>query len=293
MKDEISAATLFLSKLVRGSAKVTDDAMSKFEKRLKELLEERYRNHWHPERPWQGQGYRCLRMNNNTRKEPTIEQAARDCGLKYNDLKLPVELTIWVDPEEVCCRFGEQKGSCFTIASFGDSSKENSMETRACPTYESVDVLKERNVDSCNVQSPPSSTQSTPAKSYSRYGKKDQTSPTRSTSDGNTENRSGFINYQNQHNYCFMSNPNNLHQKGYHSPPYYRNRQCPELPLQFFCTTYVYQSTTPPHYVHSQMPPPVSCSPPNVAPRKLSRNANSYTHKNKPKWFGHRVMTKV
>lgn len=68
-------------------------------------------------------------MNENTRKEPTIERAARDCGLKYKDLNLPVELTIWVDPEEVCCRFGEQKGSCCTVASFRDGNKENFIES--------------------------------------------------------------------------------------------------------------------------------------------------------------------
>jgi protein Tob/BTG len=36
---------------------------------------------------------------------------------------LPVELTLWVDPKEVCCRFGESKGSYCTLASFDD--KEN------------------------------------------------------------------------------------------------------------------------------------------------------------------------
>lgn len=67
-------------------------------------------------------------MNEITRKEPTIERAAQDCGLKYKDLNLPVELTIWVDPEEVCCRFGEQKGSCCTVATFRDGNKENYIE---------------------------------------------------------------------------------------------------------------------------------------------------------------------
>lgn len=68
------------------------------------------------------------RVNENSRKEPTIERAARECGLKYVDLNLPVELTIWVDPEEVCCRFGEQKGSCCTVASFREGNKENYIE---------------------------------------------------------------------------------------------------------------------------------------------------------------------
>lgn len=40
------------------------------------------------------------------RKDPTIEQAASEIGLTYEQLQLPVELTVWVDPKEVCCRLG-------------------------------------------------------------------------------------------------------------------------------------------------------------------------------------------
>lgn len=61
MKEEISAAVLFLSKLVSGNANLSEEMVAKFERRLGELLQERFSNHWHPERPWQGQGYRCLR----------------------------------------------------------------------------------------------------------------------------------------------------------------------------------------------------------------------------------------
>ena len=72
---------------------------------------------------FQGQGYRCIRVNGHNRRDATIERAAHAAGVKYEDLSLPVELTLWVDPKEVCCRFGESKGSYCTLASFND--KEN------------------------------------------------------------------------------------------------------------------------------------------------------------------------
>ena len=46
-----------------------------------------------------------LRMNENHRKDSTIEAAAVDCGLTYDQLRLPVQLTIWVDPEEVSIEY--------------------------------------------------------------------------------------------------------------------------------------------------------------------------------------------
>lgn len=64
------------------------------------------------------------RVNGTNGKEPTIEKAASQCGITYSDLKLPIELTVWVDPSEVCCRFGEHKGSYCTIASFRNGTKQ-------------------------------------------------------------------------------------------------------------------------------------------------------------------------
>ncbi|KAB7506301.1 hypothetical protein Anas_08231 [Armadillidium nasatum] len=39
------------------------------------------------------------------------------------DLNLPLELTVWVDPNEVSCRFGEHKGSYCTVASFNEDTQ--------------------------------------------------------------------------------------------------------------------------------------------------------------------------
>ncbi|XP_012264850.1 protein BTG3-like [Athalia rosae] len=125
MHNEITAAVLFLVQLIEKNEKFSPDQLKCFERRLVELLMERFKNHWFPDKPFKGQGYRCIRVNTHSRRDKTLESAARAAGVKYEDLSLPVELTLWVDPNEVCCRFGESKGSYCTLASFDD--KENSI----------------------------------------------------------------------------------------------------------------------------------------------------------------------
>nr|XP_053631840.1 LOW QUALITY PROTEIN: protein BTG3-like [Cherax quadricarinatus] len=332
MKEEISAASLFISKLIGGNASLSENMIAKFEERLRELLEERFSNHWHPERPWQGQGYRCLRVNENTRKEPTIERAARDCGLKYKDLNLPVELTILVDPEEVCCRFGEQKGSCCTVASFRDSNKENFIESfdfsqieRPSSTPSSMlktmDVLKERRLDSSNIQSPPSSTQSTPTKklfspSYPGYGTKIQTSPSRVSGNGSNRERRTFGSYHNHYSSGHLNHHSNHHQNGSYSPPFYKTQSWlnlsrtpppPHMPL-LSSSGFIYLPTAAPHYTHAQMPPQFIRSSPSMAPQKFKWNTGNYPasvgdgrlvekkknlRNDRYQWFGRRALARV
>lgn len=126
MREEISAAVIFLARLLEKGENFNQRQLEEFKTRLSELLTERFENHWFPDFPQKGQGYRCIRVNEHSRRDVSLEKAARACGIKYEDMKLPVELTIWVDPNEVCCRFGENKGSYCTLASFND--KENLIE---------------------------------------------------------------------------------------------------------------------------------------------------------------------
>lgn len=64
----------------------------------------RFEKHWFPEVPAKGQGYRCIRVNGLSPVDMTLQKAAVQCGLRYRDLRLPTELTVWVDPNEVCYR---------------------------------------------------------------------------------------------------------------------------------------------------------------------------------------------
>lgn len=48
---------------------------------------------------------RCIRVNRFHRQDPELLRACRESGVQYSDLRLPRELTLWVDPGEVCCRW--------------------------------------------------------------------------------------------------------------------------------------------------------------------------------------------
>lgn len=141
MRDEISAAVLFLARLIEKSENFNHEQLEHFKDRLSQLLTEKFENHWFPDKPDKGQGYRCIRVNGVSRRDSTLEKAASACGIKYEDMKLPCELTIWVDPNEVCCRFGENKGSFCTLASFSD--KESTGSSSGSEDSLSEDSLKE------------------------------------------------------------------------------------------------------------------------------------------------------
>lgn len=97
-----------------------DNKVEQFRQCLMKALYERFHNHWFPEQPTKGQAYRCIRLNEWDRHDTTLQQACLQCGIDYKDLQLPVELTLWVDPDEVTCRFGENKGSHCLVAKFKD-----------------------------------------------------------------------------------------------------------------------------------------------------------------------------
>lgn len=96
------------------------DKLEKFKQCLAKALYERFHNHWFPDQPTKGQAYRCIRLNEWDRRDIALQKACSQCGIDYKDLQLPVELTLWVDPEEVTCRFGETKGSHCLVAKFKD-----------------------------------------------------------------------------------------------------------------------------------------------------------------------------
>lgn len=140
MRNEIEAAARFLTQLVSQNqpANISESQLTEFRSHLIRLLEERFNDHWFPERPQKGQGYRCIRLNGFSRPDPLIHKAASETGLDYGDLKLPVEFTLWVDPLEVSCRFGEHEGSYCTVASF---ETDGSVITNTISTTPKTDTM--------------------------------------------------------------------------------------------------------------------------------------------------------
>ncbi|KAF3840578.1 hypothetical protein F7725_006440 [Dissostichus mawsoni] len=94
MKEEIAAAVFFVARLVKRYGCVDNEGREGFAAALTSALFEDYKNHWHPNAPTKGQAYSAVR---------------------YQDLGLPEEMTVWVDPGEVSCRYGEQ-GTPFCVS---------------------------------------------------------------------------------------------------------------------------------------------------------------------------------
>ena len=114
MKLELHSASNFLVHLVRLSSRssINDGQLEKFRLSLVEVLRRRYRDHWFPEKPFKGSGYRCIRING--RMDPVVAQAAEVASLDFKQVHatFPSELTVWIDPLEVSYRIGENGSIC-------------------------------------------------------------------------------------------------------------------------------------------------------------------------------------
>ena len=123
MKGEVKSAVDFVSNLLR-CRNMEPGKLEAFRQKLHQVLANHYQNHWFPDKPTKGSGYRCIRIVNN-KMDPLLDKAGAASGVSENELLsfLPSELTVWVDPSEVSYRIGED-GSIGVL--FGDDVKEES-----------------------------------------------------------------------------------------------------------------------------------------------------------------------
>ncbi|XP_038846090.1 protein BTG3 [Salvelinus namaycush] len=124
MMKEIAAVVFFLKRLIKKVERLDTQKVDLFVERLTVALQEKFRGHWYPDNPSKGQAFRCIRVNRLQREDPELLRACQESGVQYKDLGLPRELTLWVDPGEVCCRYGE-RNLAFTVASFSGDDKED------------------------------------------------------------------------------------------------------------------------------------------------------------------------
>lgn len=130
MRQEIAAAVVFVSRLIKVNDGIPKEKVEEFSNVLSSILIDKFKSHWYTDEPTKGQGYRCIRINPAEPVDAVLEKAANLCGLNYIDLNLPQELTLWVDPKEVCCRFGESQGSfCQLAVQKEDGNLENQAHT--------------------------------------------------------------------------------------------------------------------------------------------------------------------
>jgi len=120
MRSEIDSAAGFISSLLRSRKVLSPQDLDRFVDSLRQVLLSRYCDHWFPDKPCKGSAFRCIRIVKR-RIDPVLAMAALSAGIDESSLLavLPSELTLWVDPNEVCYRIGEDGsiGSLFTSAS--------------------------------------------------------------------------------------------------------------------------------------------------------------------------------
>ncbi|XP_017295673.1 protein BTG4 isoform X2 [Kryptolebias marmoratus] len=145
MKEEIAAAVFFMARLVKRYGCLGSDRREQFSAALTSVLFENYKNHWHPNAPSKGQAYRCLRMNWVQLQDPLLQQACERSEVLYEDLGLPRELTVWVDPGEVSC-------SCRRDGEFSrrihDAVERASLEVQSGSSSDEEDEPAERSTSS-------------------------------------------------------------------------------------------------------------------------------------------------
>ena len=115
----------FISSILRNQGRLTAAQLERFRQTLLVLLCTHYQDHWFPDRPFKGSGYRCIRINH--KMDPLLSKAGKQCGFTEGDLFriLPAELTLWVDPDEVSYRIGEE-GSIAVLYESDSEASSNS-----------------------------------------------------------------------------------------------------------------------------------------------------------------------
>ncbi|XP_033220861.1 protein BTG2-like [Belonocnema kinseyi] len=129
MRLEIVSAADFLVDLLRiQTGQVTERQLELFKSSLTEVLKRRYRDHWFPDRPNRGSGYRCIRING--KMDPVIAQAGANVGLLPTVLHslFPSEFTMWIDPAEVSYRIGENGSICVLYEKSSDPEESQFQE---------------------------------------------------------------------------------------------------------------------------------------------------------------------
>ncbi|KAF9317245.1 Protein btg2 [Podila horticola] len=112
---EISCASDFLCRYVAGASACTPQVIESFKEHISALMQEKYTNHWDPQRPHIGNGYRAI-TSFGGKVDPLLCEAAQKSALPMEALEghIPRDLVLWVEPFTVSFRVGDH-GSINTI----------------------------------------------------------------------------------------------------------------------------------------------------------------------------------
>ncbi|KAG0354249.1 hypothetical protein BC939DRAFT_446051 [Gamsiella multidivaricata] len=112
---EISCATDFLCRYVASSSSCTPQIVEAFKRQVVALMQEKYTDHWDPQRPHYGNGYRAI-TSFGGKVDPLLCEAAKKSDLPLETLAgyIPKDLVLWIEPFSVSFRLGDH-GTINTI----------------------------------------------------------------------------------------------------------------------------------------------------------------------------------
>ncbi|CAL9705958.1 unnamed protein product [Knipowitschia caucasica] len=157
---EVEAGVNFLKRLVVARGKLEEAKAEKFAEKLQQLLCDKYDHHWYPETPSKGQAFRCIRVNSGVLSDEAVLQACAQSELEPSELGLPRELTLWIDPLEVCARSGENSRP-FTVATFSTEVDQRAEQTAQSPPPQDCLPHEPLTLDTSDYHSASSSCSST------------------------------------------------------------------------------------------------------------------------------------
>ncbi|RVE62493.1 hypothetical protein OJAV_G00157710 [Oryzias javanicus] len=124
MIKEVKAGVDFLRRLAVARGKLEEAKAELFAEKLQKLLCDKYDDHWYPESPSKGQAYRCIRINKGVPCDEVVLKACEESELTPSMLGLPPEITVWIDPMEVCARSGEKRQTLHNTSDYHSATSD-------------------------------------------------------------------------------------------------------------------------------------------------------------------------
>ncbi|XP_072283463.1 maternal B9.15 protein-like [Pyxicephalus adspersus] len=107
MHEAVKLGATHIIRVLNRNQTMDSTQVERFTETLTSILCKKFEGHWYPDNPQKGQAYRCIRIENSEVDDCVLQACVRS-GLRCSQLYLPRDMSVWIDPDEVSCRFGDK-----------------------------------------------------------------------------------------------------------------------------------------------------------------------------------------